>query len=213
MVNVTNTTAASGGVSDSTIDSVLSILATAVALFCVIVCHFVVTPRMRRRSENREDPVSMSVQEIQDILNMVASSNPSPPTTLKQVSEFHFKWPDETDRGTASPSSSSPALPAPSNARTVDSDPSSDLSCVVCFEGERDAIVLNCGHGGLCLACGVKIWDSTRQCPMCRQRIIGLMRVVGRRGDLVRIARSHLYLCLSICGARASPVAQTFARA
>jgi hypothetical protein len=31
-------------------------------------------------------------------------------------------------------------------------------TCFVCLDGRRDAILLECGHGGLCVACAQSLW-------------------------------------------------------
>ena len=62
--------------------------------------------------------------------------------------------------------------------------------CWVCFADEiRDeAVILHCGHAGLCLVCADNLWRRRLPCPMCRQTIslvakVGDMRMVD--GKLV----------------------------
>ena len=43
--------------------------------------------------------------------------------------------------------------------------------CQICFEKEPDAVVMGCGHGGVCLECGVTGWKKIDQCHICRSNI------------------------------------------
>jgi hypothetical protein len=29
--------------------------------------------------------------------------------------------------------------------------------CLICLENKADAVILNCGHGGICFDCGTKL--------------------------------------------------------
>ena len=31
-------------------------------------------------------------------------------------------------------------------------------TCFVCLDGQREAILLECGHGGLCVQCAKALW-------------------------------------------------------
>lgn len=55
--------------------------------------------------------------------------------------------------------------------------------CWVCFEAPADAVLLQCGHGGLCITCAENLWKSRAPCPMCRQPI----DVFARLGDAVTV--------------------------
>jgi hypothetical protein len=68
-------------------------------------------------------------------------------------------------------------------------------SCFVCMEQLPDAVLLECGHAGLCSACASILWNGGRQCPLCRQTFAGVMRVVEASGDLVRLC--HIFIRLS----------------
>lgn len=47
-----------------------------------------------------------------------------------------------------------------------------DSLCLICFEGPRDAVLLECGHGGICYSCAWKCFKKKkRECPMCRQPV------------------------------------------
>ena len=62
-----------------------------------------------------------------------------------------------------------------------------DSSCIVCWDQPRDAVLLECGHGGLCVACADLLWRQTRRCPLCREEFAGVMRIVDASDATVRI--------------------------
>lgn len=51
--------------------------------------------------------------------------------------------------------------------------------CWICESGPREAVFLECGHGGVCYPCAEKCWSSQRRhgCPMCRQPVTQVVRV------------------------------------
>jgi hypothetical protein len=44
-----------------------------------------------------------------------------------------------------------------------------DDKCNICFENYTDGVLMECGHGGLCFICALKIYFQSAECPMCRQ--------------------------------------------
>lgn len=56
--------------------------------------------------------------------------------------------------------------------------------CHICFVNEADAVALECGHGGLCFQCGIRIKTDTMamardgaRCPTCRHPMDYLLRI------------------------------------
>lgn len=46
----------------------------------------------------------------------------------------------------------------------------SNKACVICFENQPDAVLMNCGHGGICHKCAVELWKKTDGlCHLCRK--------------------------------------------
>lgn len=41
--------------------------------------------------------------------------------------------------------------------------------CTVCFNKEADAIVMPCGHGGICSDCGTDVLMKAGTCCFCRK--------------------------------------------
>jgi hypothetical protein len=64
-----------------------------------------------------------------------------------------------------------------------------DKPCFVCLDAAPEAVLLECGHGGLCVACAERLWQRERRCPLCRAGFAGVMRIVGAEAGVVRKAR------------------------
>jgi hypothetical protein len=54
---------------------------------------------------------------------------------------------------------------------------SGEDTCFVCMENPQDAVLLDCGHSGICVACASRLWERDRHCPLCREGIAGIMRM------------------------------------
>ena len=58
-----------------------------------------------------------------------------------------------------------------------DSDLDDDV-CAICFTGPRDAVLLECGHGGICFACAKRCMRKKgRECPMCRAPVEQVVQI------------------------------------
>ena len=51
------------------------------------------------------------------------------------------------------------------------------------LENAPDAILLECGHSGICMECAIKLWGQTRRCPLCRETFAGIMRVLDEDAE------------------------------
>ena len=83
---------------------------------------------------------------------------------------------------------------------------------MICMDREADAVLVECGHGGLCAACAVACWDGLasgrRACPLCRRGFAGVMRIRGHDGDLVRPPVRRFGGGSRLCGGRGMEVWQ-----
>jgi hypothetical protein len=64
--------------------------------------------------------------------------------------------------------------PAPQAADSPDGD---NFLCVICYDAQRDTIILPCGHLIACATCCALPVFSRNGCPACRQPITGTQRV------------------------------------
>ena len=65
----------------------------------------------------------------------------------------------------------------PVETKKGDDDDESDKQCVVCFSGDPDAIVMECGHGSVCHDCAVESWKKDDDCPFCRKPIGKVLKI------------------------------------
>ena len=82
-------------------------------------------------------------------------------------------------------------------------------ACLVCMERPPDAVLLECGHGGVCVACAEVLWRQGRRCPLCRARFCGVVRILRGESDTVRGSRASLASrdsFAAICSPRAPPL-------
>ena len=58
-------------------------------------------------------------------------------------------------------------------------------SCWVCFADviHDEAVLLHCGHAGLCLTCADNLWRRRLACPICRETV----SLIARVGDSVAV--------------------------
>ena len=81
----------------------------------------------------------------------------TPPKTLVQVSSTYFQAADEACCG---------------EEQIVD-----DPQCKLCYSQDSDAVLMDCGHGGLCFECAVQIFRRQGQCCFCRSQVSQVLKV------------------------------------
>jgi len=60
----------------------------------------------------------------------------------------------------------------------VDGGEGAEDKCWICFDGPRDAVLLECGHGGMCASCAKRVLRRKgRFCPMCRQPVVQMVQL------------------------------------
>ena len=57
-------------------------------------------------------------------------------------------------------------------------------ACLVCYDSPRNAVIMPCGHGGVCYQCAVQMWKSSGMCHLCRITIEAVCEVaIAREGE------------------------------
>ena len=138
---------------------------------------------MGRRDESMGPGGSTGGIEMRPVVAPATTTEP-PPSKLKKVGDTLYSR--STDSDAAQQQASIPAGPvgpilAQGEAADADEDDLHSL-CFLCMDRQPDAILLECGHGGLCMACAQSLWDAGpegRLCPMCRKAITGVVKIVG----------------------------------
>ena len=118
--------------------------------------------------------------ELARVLVLVSSRRPSR-TTSSSMPYPHPRPSTLAAHTTGGPSTNGPAA-AVANDAAADSDGGGDLGegevCWICVSGPRDAVLLECGHGGICYSCAERCARKRPPlCPMCRQRISCVVRL------------------------------------
>eukprot|EP01017_Pseudomicrothorax_dubius_P022439 TRINITY_DN2428_c0_g1_i8.p2 TRINITY_DN2428_c0_g1~~TRINITY_DN2428_c0_g1_i8.p2 ORF type:complete len:179 (+),score=15.76 TRINITY_DN2428_c0_g1_i8:1260-1796(+) len=53
----------------------------------------------------------------------------------------------------------------------------SSMACLICYDKTPDAVMLNCGHGGLCYSCSLELWNTSDECYLCREKIQNILQI------------------------------------
>ena len=65
-----------------------------------------------------------------------------------------------------------------SSSSSTTSSPSTTFGneCVVCYEEPINSVFYTCGHVCMCFKCSVKQWQTSGHCPICRAKIVDVIR-------------------------------------
>lgn len=58
---------------------------------------------------------------------------------------------------------------------------------MMCFENFSDAVIMDCGHGGLCFDCGMMMYKNCNKCHLCRGDIRQIVRIEANNKDIVKV--------------------------
>ena len=104
---------------------------------------------------------------------------------LQAASELHVQGGSSTSEAVAAAAAAPPVVsaaaapPVVSGQESVDTeDMEAENVCWICCVGPREAVLMECGHGGLCMKCA-ELCTKKRPpvCPMCRARIVKVLQV------------------------------------
>ncbi|KAG1753651.1 uncharacterized protein EDB91DRAFT_1234089 [Suillus paluster] len=95
--------------------------------------------------------------------------------TEAEAEDAHVHGPeDPAENHHHSPSSSSPQPSSP--PRTTYTERSG--LCVICQDQEANIAIVDCGHLAMCRTCSELVLASSRECPLCRTRIVTEARLL-----------------------------------
>mmetsp|Transcript_33804 Transcript_33804/g.42637 ORF Transcript_33804/g.42637 Transcript_33804/m.42637 type:complete len:305 (-) Transcript_33804:464-1378(-) len=57
--------------------------------------------------------------------------------------------------------------------------------CIICFENLPNAVIVDCGHGGICYDCALDVYCLFEECPICRNSF----------GSIVQISQEKIKHC------------------
>ena len=62
--------------------------------------------------------------------------------------------------------------------------------CEMCCENFCNAVVMECGHGGICYECSLEMWKTTGICHMCRGGITQVLQIEKGKEQIVKVISS-----------------------
>ncbi|KAJ7634812.1 hypothetical protein FB45DRAFT_909940 [Roridomyces roridus] len=75
-------------------------------------------------------------------------------------------------------SETAPPPPLPPKAQAMASHLERTGLCVICQDEEANIAIVDCGHLAMCRGCSDLIMNSSRECPLCRTRIVTEARLL-----------------------------------
>ncbi|CAD8181872.1 unnamed protein product [Paramecium pentaurelia] len=71
----------------------------------------------------------------------------------------------------------------------------SNNKCIICCEKVSNAILMNCGHGGICYQCAVQVAQNQKECFLCRQIIKQIYEIDQNDASMFKrvITKTRIY--------------------
>ncbi|XP_029189601.2 tumor susceptibility gene 101 protein-like [Acropora millepora] len=115
---------------------------------------------------NQWDPVNES-SDITSLLQIMCS-------TFSEASPVYSKRPPRQD----SSNKIKETQPRTTTANPLPQDDQTDDNyCIVCMELRKDSVLIPCGHLGICFKCANRCKETSKTCPVCREKITEVHRV------------------------------------
>lgn len=74
----------------------------------------------------------------------------------------------------------------------LESKPADIKQCLVCMRRPANGVIMNCGHGGVCHTCAVKILKESGICHLCRENITQVLKVKTPHKKYVKVLSATL---------------------
>jgi len=84
----------------------------------------------------------------------------------------------EKDQDNDSSTDSTKQPPLPLKAQAMAATLERTGLCVICQDEEANIAIVDCGHLAMCRGCSDLIMNSSRECPLCRTRIVTEQRLL-----------------------------------
>ncbi|CAD8122136.1 unnamed protein product [Paramecium sonneborni] len=63
----------------------------------------------------------------------------------------------------------------------------SNQKCIICCDNPPNAVLMICGHGGICYKCGLEMAQKSKECFLCRQQIVFIYEISNFNDDLMKV--------------------------
>lgn len=60
--------------------------------------------------------------------------------------------------------------------------------CSMCYENLPNAVIMECGHGGICYDCSLQLWKTGGHCHMCRGEISQVLQIEIGLSSMVKVS-------------------------
>ena len=60
--------------------------------------------------------------------------------------------------------------------------------CTMCCENFCNAVIMDCGHGGICYNCSLELWKTVGVCHMCRSDISQVLQIESTPSQIVKVS-------------------------
>lgn len=67
-----------------------------------------------------------------------------------------------------------------------------DGLCQICFSCPANTVLLDCGHGGICLDCAIDSMKKNNYCIFCREKVVQIIEIEANeiRNGLFKVVNS-----------------------
>lgn len=126
----------------------------------------------RERQRTRVEDVEDDVDDMMDVEVEVSEDG-------YQYEEFgeHAAYDARRTEPSASPTPSVASTP-PKPSKPITSALERSGLCVICQDEEANIAIVDCGHLAMCRSCSELVMASSRECPLCRTRIVTEARLL-----------------------------------
>ena len=69
---------------------------------------------------------------------------------------------------------------------------SGERKCSICCENEANAVLMDCGHGGICINCSNALIRNGGGCHMCRAQICQILKIRGGNSEILSVVWSNM---------------------
>lgn len=153
-------------------------------------------PPLQNRSINKKEPevnlndlstASKSLPKRVYLFSSIKnkfSARQAPPSTLTRFnnevaanSQRSNKYEKGSCDDTNTVKSESEAGGRGPSKRPTSIESSNSTQCCVCFDNAQTCVMMPCGHGGICMNCGIDVWTNSTDCYICKQTVESLLEI------------------------------------
>jgi len=137
--------------------------------------------RQRERLQEMErERQAYQEEQNRDLALIPAETRASPEINIEADGTIHTPEASDEVQTPNEDRSKSPATPPKRRQSQVAMESTLERTglCVICQDEEANIAIVDCGHMAMCRGCSDLIMSSTRECPLCRTRIVTEARLL-----------------------------------